>query len=361
MFRFAPASGDRACMATLSREELRNQLKRRQIASVYVLFGPETNLRDLAARTISDFSFGAGDLRDFNESEFSLNTDGNLQRAFAAANQLPMMAARRVIRITDVRVSASGHRDTITEDDESVLLEYLKDPSPSSVVIFVADELNGVRKMGKFLRTNTAAIEFVPLDDSEMAKWARDKFRLAGAEVDEQTLRHFLALVGNDSARLSNEVEKLATAALPGNEVTGDLVESLVPNSRELTNFELTDTLVGKNKKRSLTLLRKILDDGGEPLMILGLISYNFRRLLMAKDMMRQGKDRGEVTRVLNLRYRDQEDFLATARRADAEVLQLAIKRIAEADLAIKSSIGGSGPVGARLQIEILVTELALF
>ena len=121
-------------MATLKREDLRNQLRRREIAPVYVLFGAETYLRDLAARTIADFCFGGGDLRDFNESEFSLGVDGNLQRAFAAANQLPMMAARRVIRVTDVRISASGHRDTVREEHEAILSEYLLKPSPSSVV-----------------------------------------------------------------------------------------------------------------------------------------------------------------------------------------------------------------------------------
>lgn len=346
-------------MPVISREELRDQLRRREIAPVYVLFGIETNLRNLAASTITDFSFSDGDLRDFNESEFSLNTEGNLQRAFAAANQLPMMSSKRVIRITDVRVSASGHRDTVIEDDEAVLLAYLENPSPSSVLIFVADDLNGVRKMGKLLRAHATAVDFAQLDDAGMAKWARDKVNHAGAEMDDPTLRYILSLIGNDSARLSNEIEKLATAALPEKTITRELVDSLVPNSRELSNFALTDTLVGKDRKRSLLILRKILEDGAEPLMILGLISYNFRRLLMAKELMTRGADRPEVVRVLNLRYRDQEDFLANARRADANVLKTAIRRIAETDLAIKTSVGGSGPVGARLQIEMLVAELA--
>ncbi len=347
-------------MPVISRDELRNQLRRREIAPVYVLFGTETNLRNLAAATITDFSFSDGDLRDFNESEFSLNTEGNLQRAFAAANQLPMMSSKRVIRVTDVRVSSSGHRDTIGEDDEAVLLAYLQNPSPSSVVIFVADDLNGVRKMGKLLRTHAAAVDFEQLADAEMAKWARDKVSQAGAEINEPTLRYILSLIGNDSARLANEIEKLATAALPEKVITHELVESLVPNSRELSNFALTDTLVGKDRKRSLLILRKILDDGAEPLMILGLISYNFRRLLMAKELMTRGADRPEVARVLNLRYRDQEEFLANARRADADVLKTAIMRIAETDLAIKTSLGGGGPIGARLQIEMLVAELAV-
>ena len=74
---------------------------------------------------------------------------------------------------------------------------------------------------------------------------------------------------------------------------------------------------------------------------------------------MAQGLARGEVARIAKLRYSDQEAFLAAARRTDAGKLAGAIRRLAETDLAIKTSIGGSGPVGARLQIEMLVAELA--
>ena len=118
----------------LSREDLRNQLKRREIAPVYLLFGPETHLRDIAANTIADLTFVEGDLRDFNETSFTLNSDDSLKRALAAAEQVPMMASRRLLRITDVRVSATGFRDTITDNDEPTLSPYLADPSPTAVV-----------------------------------------------------------------------------------------------------------------------------------------------------------------------------------------------------------------------------------
>ena len=343
-----------------SREDLRNQLKRREIAPVYLLFGPETHLRDLAARTITDLSFADGDLRDFNETSFSLNSDDSLKRALAAAEQLPMMATRRVIRITDIRVSATGFRDTIAEDHEPVLSAYLSNPSPNSVVIFVADELNGVRKMGKFLREKTTAVEFARLDDRQFAVWARKEIRDAGAEIDEPTLRHLLARIGSDVRRLTNEVNKLAAAAMPGKTITSNLIEALVPNSRELSNFDLTDHLVAGRRSKALATLQKILDDGAEPLALLGLISYNYRRLLMAKDMMSRGAERGVVAGAVKLRYNDQEPFLAAARRADMRSLTQAIQRLAKADLAIKTSMGGGGPAGARMQIEMLVCELAL-
>ena len=346
-------------MASLKREDLRNQLRRGEILPVYILYGPETHLRDLAVKTVTDRSYADGDLRDFNEAEFSLNSEDNLQRALAAAEQLPMMASRRVIRITDVRITAGGKGDTIKEEHESLLKAYFERPSPTSVVIFVADELNGVRKMGKMLRAQGGAIEFISLDDRELTEWARKEFNEKGAAIDEPSIRLLISLVGPNVRRLTNEIDKLSTAALPGGVIDNDLINALVPNTRELTNFELTDQIVRKNKKKALEVLHKILDDGAEPVMLVGLISYNFRRLMMVADMMSRGIDRREVARVMNLRYNDQEDFLKAARQIGGTNLAHALRSIAATDLALKTSIGGGGPVGSRMQIETLVCELA--
>jgi len=343
----------------LTREDLRSHLKRRELAPVYVLFGPETYLRDIALKTICDFSFTDGEARDFNETEFSLNAEGSLGAALAAAEQLPMMAARRVIRITDVRVSATGGRDTLREEDEARLEAYLKRPADSSVVIFVAEEFDKRRKVAKLLTEHTAAVEFTELKDEELSKWARDKIKDAGSQMDERALRLLVSLVGPDVRRLTIEIQKLSTAALPDRVISSELVELLVGNSREISNFDLTDNLFTGRKTEALRILNKILNDGSEPLMLLGLISYNVRRLLMAKEAMAEGVDRGAVARIAKLRYSDQEAFLAAARRADAKALARAIQRIAETDLAIKTSVGGGGPQGARMQVEMLVAELA--
>lgn len=343
-----------------SRENLREQLKRREIAPVYVLFGAETYLRDVAAKTIADMSFAEGDFRDFNDTSFSLNVEDNLEQALAVARQLPMMATRRVVRISDVRVSATGFRDTVGEAHEEILTAYFEDPSPTSTVIFVADDLNGVRKIGKLLRTKTTAVEFTELSDADLTKWAQDQFKEWNAQLDTATLNEFVARVGPDVRRLNNEVKKLATAALPSNTITPELVEALVANTREIENFALTDRLVAGRRGEAMRLLTKILDDGAEPLALLGLIAYNYRRLLMVKDMMERGVDRREVATVVKMRYSEQEAFMSAARRAPIKTLASAIEKIAKTDLAIKTSIGGSGPAGARLQIEMLVADLAI-
>lgn len=342
-------------MTLLSREDLRNHLKKREFAPVYVLFGAETYLRDLAAKTLTDFVLKDASLREFNETEYSL-TDADVSHALAAAEQLPMMSAKRVVKISNVLVSANANKDNLKEEHEEILASYLNRPSISSVVIFIADEFDKRRKIAKLLLENSVAVEFKILDEPDLIKWAREKLKEFKADADEGALRHLVALIGNNVRRLTIEIEKLAVAALPDKLITFELVESLVPDSRELSNFDLTDHLLANNKTRALQVLKKTLDDGAEPLMLLGLLAYNFRRLLLSKELMRQGVERKEVARVMKLHWSKQEDFLATARRGDAGKMARVMERLAETDRAIKNSVGGAN--GARLHIEMLVCEL---
>ncbi len=343
----------------MKKEELRDQLKNGVVQPVYVLYGDEVHLRDLAEKTIANKVFSDGDLRDFNDSEISLSGEGDLERALAAAEQLPMMATKRVIRVTGVRVTAGGKNDTIKEDHEAKLKAYFERPSPTTVLIFVADEMNGVRRMGKLLRSQPGSVEFASLNDAELYGWARDKFAADGISIDDRSTRYLVEIVGNDLKRLTNEIEKLICASLPSKSISVELIDALVPNRRELTNFELTDRLVRRDGTGAIRVLRKILDDGAEPVMLLGLISYNFRRMMMAASMMQNGLDRREIERMLNLRYGDQEPFLRFARQLGTKGLSKALKRISETDVALKTSIGGGGPSGSHMLIEVLVSELA--
>jgi DNA polymerase-3 subunit delta len=345
-------------MPVLSRDDLRNQLKKREIAPVYLLFGAETYLRDLAAKTIANLVLDENSLREFNENEFSLNQSENLSYALASAEQLPMIAKRRVILISDVKVSSSGTKDTLKEDYETLLTSYLSRPSGTSVVIFIADEFDKRRKMAKLLLENSTAVEFAKFTDHELVNWARKEIKDLGFDAEEKALHQLVGLVGDNLRRLTNEIKKVTTAALPDKIVTYDLVEKLVTNSREIPNFDLTDQLFGKDKRKPLQTLKKILDDGAEPLMLLGLIAHNLRRTLMAKELMNQGVERTEVVRIMKLHPKYHEDFLQTARRSDTKKLLHIINRLAETDLAIKTSKGGGGNAGARMQIEMLVYEI---
>ena len=332
-------------MGTITREELWRRLKGGKLDSLYLLFGPEDYLRDAAARTLTDAVLKGAALREFNESAFSLAT-ADVQQAIAAAEQLPMMAARRVVRVADFA--------RLRESDEEALARYVARPAETSVVIFVAGELDKRRRLSKTLLEVCTSVEFAALSDAELAAWARDRLKHLGASADERTLRQIIALTGASVRQLANELEKLSTAALPGGHISMESVEALVGRSRELSNFELTDHLIARDRRRALATLLKLLDDGAEPVMLIGLLASSYHRLALAKDLMSRGAPNEEVFRVVPMPLGKRKEFLATARRADARELEGRLRRIAEADLAIKTS-----HATPRLQLEMLVCELS--
>jgi DNA polymerase III subunit delta len=336
-------------MSALTRQELQRELKEGNLRPLYLLFGPEDYLRNRAAQAVTEASLKDAPLREFNDSTFSL-ASADVQQAIAAAEQLPMMSARRVVRITDF--------SKLREADEGALARYLARPVESSVVIFIADDLDKRRKLTKTLMDACASVEFAALSDAELVAWGKDYLKRLKVTTDDRTLHHIVALSSTSVRTLTTELDKLATAAIETGFITMEMVETLVARSRELSNFELTDHLISRNRKRALQILHRVLDDGAEPVMLIGLIAGNFHRLALAKELMTKGAAREEVFRLVAMPYSKREDFLATARRTDSNTLSSSIERIAAADLAIKTSLGGGGPAGARLQLEVLVCEL---
>jgi DNA polymerase III delta subunit len=92
--------------------------------------------------------------------------------------------------------------------------------------------------------------------------------------------------------------------------------------------------------------------------MLLGLIAGNYHRLAIAKELLKRGR-RDEVYRLIYGPPAKRDAFMNTLQRSDASRIARGVQLIAAADLAIKSSLGGGGPKGARLQLEVLVCELA--
>ena len=330
-------------MKTLTRTELERSL-REGVRPLYLLLGSEVYLRRVAAQSITDAALSRTLLREFNEASFSLLSD-SVQSAIAAAEQLPMMSDMRVIRVRDFA--------RLREADEDSLIRYLNNPSPSTVMIFIADELDKRKKSSKVLLDVCTVVEFTALKDAEAKAWAKTRLKESKVAADDQVLTEIVRLVGTDVQTLFNELEKLASAAADTGRITLDLVEELIGRSRELSNFELGDHLLAGNRKRALETLHRLLEDGAEPVMLVGLIAGNYHRLALGKHLLARG-GREEVFRNIGLPPFKRDAYIQTLQRSTAAKIARGIQLTAAVDLAIKTS-----QATPRLQLEMLVCELA--
>ena len=330
-------------MKTLTRTELERSL-REGVRPLYLLLGPEIYLRRVAAQAITEAALSRTLLREFNESSFSLLSD-SVQSAVAAADQFPMMSDTRVVRVRDFA--------KLRETDEEILIRYLNNPSPSTVMIFTADELDKRKKSSKVLLDTCIVVEFGPLKDAEAKAWAKSRLKELKITADDQVVSDIISLVGTDVQTLSNEIEKLASAAANTGRITPDLVDDLIGRSRELSNFELGDHLLAGNRKKALETLHRLLEDGAEPVMLVGLIAGNYHRLALGKHLLSRG-GRDEVFRNISLPPFKRDSYISTLQRSTAAKIARGIQLTAATDLAIKPS-----QATPRLQLEMLVCELA--
>ena len=330
-------------MPVRSRQELLQSLKQGKIEPIYFLFGPESYLRDQAARAIADEALRETLLREFNDSTFSLRT-GDARGPIAAAEQLPMMSPRRVVLIRDF--------SKVNEATEEVLLRYSDRPVETSVVIFNTDDCDKRKKFTKKLMSGTA-FEFPPLNNAELASWARTHLAELKADAAPAVVSRIVELVGSNVRSLANELKKLATAALPSANITLDLVEELVGRSRELMNWELTDHMLSRNRARAMKTLQHLLDDGAPPVMLIGLIASTYRRMALAHALLSKGAPQKEIFRQVPMPPFKQSSYLQMLNRVDGRRIAKQMVRIAEADLGIKTS-----KATPRMQVELLVNEL---
>jgi DNA polymerase III subunit delta len=336
-------------MSTFSRVDLERSLKAGRLAPVYLLVGCEGYLRDAGARAITEAALSGTLLREFNESGFNL-TNGGAQEAIAAANQLPMMSTRRVVRLTDF--------GKLRETDEESLVRYISDPAESTVMIFNAEDVDKRKKLTRALLEKSQVVDYPALKDGDAKAWVKSRLKELDVTCDEQALSEIIMMVGTDVQTLFSELDKLASAAMPTKRITLEMVDDLIGRSRELSNWDLGDHLMARNRKQALETLHRLLEGGSQPVMLLGAIAGNYHRLAIAKEALTRGS-RDDVFRVVPLPSFKRDAFINTLKRSDASKIAHGIKLIAAADLAIKTSVGGGGAKGARLQLEMLVCELS--
>ncbi len=329
--------------STFSYHALIRELRSGKIEPVYVFEGEEKYLRQAAFKSLIELAVDAS-VRDFNVSSIDA-TAGLLDEALAVAEQLPMMSERRVVILSGFEVIADEHQ-------LELLTAYIRKPAPSTVLVFDSEALDNRRAITAILRKGAKNVSFRRLADDEASRWVRDYANATGGRLDQGVSEALVGMAGNGLSRLATEVDKLVAYA-GDHSVTRSDVENLVLHSREHSSFELTDAILTGNRERASRLLDRLLRSGGEPVMILGAIARLFRQMLAARELMQRNAPNADVAKAAGMSPWAVTRLNERVRRIEHARIVEAMRLIADADIAVKTSLGTP-----RLQLEVLVSQL---
>ena len=270
-------------------ENLLKDLKENQIRICYSFYGNERYLTDYYLQKLQE-AVVPEKIEGLNYDYYTYR-EVSLFQILNAANTIPFLGEKKLLVIREAELISKEKQLPAAALD--AFEEYLNNPNPSAVVVFLGEEdLKGLAKskVAMLLKKSGSArlIEFKKLKGADLRRYVKDNLKLKGLQASDEIVE-ILVLVGEKGLyNLQNELEKLFLGSRDG-KVTLEQAEDLISYIPEARIFELIDAVIGRKGKNALALLDEYLAANEPPIVLRSMLISSFRRMIIIKDAMEAG------------------------------------------------------------------------
>jgi len=327
---------------------LRRALQAEGPKRVYLLYGAEDYLQNQFAADIRAACLSGGG-EDWNYHRLDgPNVDlGALEEAVSA---VPFFGARTLAELWGFDLNACKAADA---ERLRAVIEDIPDYCTLLITLPAGYEPDGRLAVFKAIKKAGGALEFTAQGQNQLMTWIARRFAALHKSVSRAACEQLIFMTGGLMGRILPEIEKLA-AYVKSEEVSLEDVKAVAIKFPEANVFEMGELIAGKDYAKAAAVLQELLDMRTEPIMILAMLGRSMRQLYTARLLLDRGQGIQELMAELDIRFEFiARRLLSGARGFDAETLRAALRRMAEADLEMKS---GRSAEGAALLTELLLS-----
>jgi DNA polymerase III subunit delta len=258
----------------------------------------------------------------------------------------PFLVERRVVVLRDVGQLAPG--------DVKRIVEYLKDPLATTVLVLVAGGGTLPQALTKAVGVSGRVVDTSVGNGRARSQWLADHVREGPVRLDGAATALLSGHLGEDMGRLEGLLDTLASAYGRGATVSADDLEPFLGTAGNLAPWDLTDAIDAGKAARALSVLHRMLDaPESHPLRIMSVLHGHYRKMLQLDGSGVTSAE--EAAQVLGMKSAfPAKKALGESRRLGSERIAQAIRLLALADLDIR---GATGLPGATV-LEVLVARL---
>lgn len=283
-------------MPPLTPEQFLVRIAKQPLAPAYLFLGSEGYYRRICKDALLARAL-PGDARVGGLSQIDLE-NSTLRQVLDDARSLSLFSSERVLWICSAELALPRRLSTSVDGDDdsektsaSDLLQYLKSPSPETVLVFecsrydfAGDERSKLERVAKFYSPVSVVVEFRQLTPESSRSLAQQLAKEHGLKLGGVELATLLDAVAGDANRLAAEIEKLSLFTGSGRNVTLDDLRALVPNTAQSTIFTLVNALGKRDRTAALQSLDILVREGEYLPLALTFLSTQFRLALAAKE-----------------------------------------------------------------------------
>ncbi len=224
-------------------------------------------VKDIKAKNISPFYFLTGDepyyidkLSDFiqqnilTEEEKGFNQmvlygrDVTVDEIVSHAKRFPMMADKQVIIVKEAQ-------DLVKTIDR--LDAYLENPQPTTVLVFCYKykTLDKRKKTYKLIQKRGIYFESIKIKEYQVGDWIKKTLSSKGYSIQPEASTLLAEFLGNDLAKINNELEKLKLVVPKMVTITADDIEKNIGFSKDFNNFELRKAIGQRDEIKAFQII----------------------------------------------------------------------------------------------------------
>ena len=237
---------------------------------------------------------------------------------------------------------------------EEKFLDLVKKVKDSDDLIVFCEESEPDQRTSlfKFLKKYAKCQQINFLGGERLRKWIKDEFLRLKSGIEDRALEKLVLFAGNDPWSLENEIQKLVNFKA-GKRIEEKDIDILVKPKIENDIFKTIDAMAVKNKKLAISLIHEHLQEGESPLYILSMINYQFRNLLVIKDLVEKGRQYQSIAKITKLHPFVISKSWDQVRRFSLAELKKIYQKIFEVDLAIKT-----GKIDPKTALDLFIAEI---
>uniref|UniRef100_A0A7C4R3B2 DNA polymerase III subunit delta n=1 Tax=candidate division CPR3 bacterium TaxID=2268181 RepID=A0A7C4R3B2_UNCC3 len=293
---------------------------------------------------------------DFNVTHFDEESI-NVEKIINEIRSSPFLGEKRVIILEGILTSLKK------DEREKIIENSLNSPESTVVIFFEKQNLlpykvkDRIKEIEKFIEKidKKDVFYYNNIDLVSLNKWVNSRFSSVGFTIEPKAANGLIALIGNNTRQIDNEIKKLVSYKYKEKKIISDDVIKMVKANLDTGIFSLTDALAKKDIKNSKKILKNIIDSGEDIYGVLGMIAFQFRNLVLIKIAEKENIPQAKILNDTKMNPYVYKKVSQQLRNFSFERLREIYHLIFEADLAIKT--GGKEP---ELALDLLIVNICM-
>ena len=335
-----------------SYKNISQDLKKNIFSNIYFLMGEESFLIDKIINFFSN-NFIKEEHKSFDQEIF-YGKETDIITIINRCRRFPMMSNKQLIIVKEAQNLSFFTK--AKDKDLEIFNQYLLNPSKETHLIFAYKNkvLDKRKKITKEIINNSIVLNTEEKEnkiyENQLPDWIKNEVQLNQYSIDKKAILILIDNIGNNLTKITNELNKIYINKKNDTLITTKDIEKYVGINREYNLFELQDSLINKDTKRAMKIIKYFESNSKtNPIQKIILFLFNFySKLLFVLSYKNQ--DSNKISQLLKIHPFAAKSYLKGINNYTFDEVKKNIKYCKEIDLISKGINYNSNKEGVLLK-----------